>query len=99
MTPEEILAYVRHAFRRDVWREINQRQFINDHWGPYCWGYDTRGRVDRGMLPENRAPQFFDTSAVYAPADRAAARVDFYAFEQLGGTIGHIGSLANADFC
>lgn len=94
MEPDEILAYVRHAFRRDVWREINQRRFINDHWGPYCLGYDTRNRVDRGMLPENRNPVWMDVSRVHKPA----YRVNFYAYEQPGMCIGHVGALANVNF-
>ncbi len=98
MAPEELLAYVRHQFHRDVWREINQRQFIADHWGPYCFGYDTRDRVDRGMLADDRTPTFHDVSAVYAPADRAAFRLGFYAFEQPGVCFADVRALARVDF-
>ena len=94
MTPDEILAFVRHTFRRAVWREINQRQFIADHWGPYCWGYDTRDRVDRSMVPDDLPPVFHDVSHVHTPADR----VGFYAYEQPGMCVADVRALTRVEF-
>lgn len=94
MSGEEALALVRHAFRRDVWREINQRQLINDRHGPGR-NYDhTRNRVDRGMLdPKHYDPVFFDISEVRRPADPIA----FHTYQALGAAIGHTAGLERVE--
>lgn len=66
--------------------EFPLRTFIERTLGP--------GRYYRGLA--DRMLEDLPTPPVFRPT---GGRVDLYAREELGATIGHIGGLARADFC
>lgn len=69
MTPEEALALVRHAFRRDAWREIDQRRFIHER--ERLWWHPTEDNRYKNLLAYG-SPVFLDLGNVFRCADRTA---------------------------
>lgn len=99
MTSRQALALVRNAFCRETWEAVDQMDFICRLHGIVDHRWLGRRLVDppwgdRGMLPENRGPVYFEVSDVHRPADRVA----FHGYEQPGYAVGHTGGIGRVDF-